>query len=111
MANKVNPTPIIPRPGHAPEVNALLRYDVDMANAVFSELYDHATRLNQVVTQDGTAPMTNPLPFARFAVAQLPPAAAWEGATIYVTDEAGGKVLAFSDGTNWRRVTDRAIVS
>jgi hypothetical protein len=30
---------------------------------------------------------------------------------IVVTDEAGGAVMAFSDGTNWRRVTDRAIVS
>ncbi len=30
---------------------------------------------------------------------------------IFVYDEAGGAVLAFSDGTNWRRVTDRAIVS
>ena len=30
---------------------------------------------------------------------------------IYVSDETGGAVPAFSDGTNWRRVTDRAIVS
>lgn len=30
---------------------------------------------------------------------------------IYVSNESGGAVLAFSDGTNWRRVTDRAIVS
>ena len=30
---------------------------------------------------------------------------------IYVTDETGGAVPAFSDGTNWRRITDRAIVS
>jgi hypothetical protein len=30
---------------------------------------------------------------------------------IYVSDEVGGAVPAFSDGTNWRRVTDRAIVS
>lgn len=30
---------------------------------------------------------------------------------IYVTDETGGAVPAFFDGTNWRRVTDRAIVS
>lgn len=30
---------------------------------------------------------------------------------IFVTDETGGAVPAFSDGTNWRRVTDRAIVS
>lgn len=30
---------------------------------------------------------------------------------IYVYDESGGPTLAFSDGTNWRRVQDRAIVS
>ena len=39
------------------------------------------------------------------------PSAATAGQTIYVSDESGGAVLAFSDGTNWRRVTDRAIVS
>ena len=30
---------------------------------------------------------------------------------IYVSDEVGGAIPAFSDGTNWRRVSDRAIVS
>ena len=30
---------------------------------------------------------------------------------IYVSDESGGATVAFSDGTNWRRVQDRAIVS
>jgi len=30
---------------------------------------------------------------------------------ISVSDETGGHILAFSDGTNWRRVTDNAIVS
>ena len=30
---------------------------------------------------------------------------------IYVSDETGGATLAFSDGTNWRRVQDRNIVS
>ena len=29
----------------------------------------------------------------------------------YISNEAGGAVLAFSDGTNWRRVTDRAVIS
>lgn len=33
------------------------------------------------------------------------------GAIIYVSDESGGAVLAFSDATNWLRVTDRAIIS
>jgi hypothetical protein len=46
------------------------------------------------------------------AKAALPAAAAaGAGALVHVTDEAGGAVTAFSDGTNWRRVTDRAIVS
>lgn len=30
---------------------------------------------------------------------------------IFVRDETGGSSLAFSDGTNWRRLSDRAIVS
>ncbi len=33
------------------------------------------------------------------------------GAVIYVSNEAGGAVIAFSDGSSWRRVTDRAVVS
>jgi hypothetical protein len=33
------------------------------------------------------------------------------GQMLYVSNESGGAVIAFSDGTNWRRVTDRVIVS
>ena len=51
------------------------------------------------------------LPHPKWTVAELPNAAANEGASIYVSNEAGGPTLAFSDGTNWRRVQDRAIVS
>ncbi len=32
-------------------------------------------------------------------------------AMIYVSNETGGAVPAFSDGTNWRRVTDRQVIS
>lgn len=48
-----------------------------------------------------------------FTVATLPPAADWgpSNRLTYVSDESGGAVLAFSDGANWRRVTDRAVVS
>ena len=45
-----------------------------------------------------------------FVVADLPDASV-PGRVIYVSDETGGAVLAFSDGTNWRRVTDRAVVA
>ena len=55
------------------------------------------------VTDDGVSI------FKSFAVASLPTAVA--GGFIYVSDETGGATMAFSDGTNWRRVQDRAIVS
>ena len=45
-----------------------------------------------------------------FPVSALPsPALPYK--QIMVTDETGGPVPAFNDGTNWRRSTDRAVVS
>lgn len=41
--------------------------------------------------------------------ASLP--AATYGRMIFVTDDVGGSTLAFSDGSSWRRVADRAVVS
>jgi hypothetical protein len=46
-----------------------------------------------------------------FTVATLPSASAFARSLIYVSDETGGATIAFSDGTNWRRVQDRNIVS
>ena len=46
---------------------------------------------------------------ASFVVASLPTGRA--GGIIFVSNETGGAVLAFSDGTDWRRVTDRAVVA
>lgn len=46
-----------------------------------------------------------------YTVAGLPTASGVAGAMIYVSNESGGAVLAFSDGSAWRRVTDRAVVS
>lgn len=46
-----------------------------------------------------------------FAKAALPDAADnGAGALIFVSDATGGAVTGFSDGTNWRRTTDRSIV-
>lgn len=47
----------------------------------------------------------------RYTVATLPDVPSEDRGMIFVDDETGGAVPAFSDGTNWRRVTDRAIVS
>ena len=46
-----------------------------------------------------------------YTVATLPSVSVNTRGLIYVSDESGGATLAFSDGTNWRRVQDRAIVS
>lgn len=55
-----------------------------------------------------------PVKLPQVTVAQLAEAKFRAGAAarlVYVTDEAGGAVPAFSDGAAWRRVTDRAVVS
>jgi hypothetical protein len=44
-------------------------------------------------------------------VAQLLVTSATAGAMAYCTDESGGAVPVFYDGSNWRRVTDRNIIS
>jgi hypothetical protein len=46
-----------------------------------------------------------------YTVATLPSAADNARVMVYVSNETGGATMAFSDGTNWRRVQDRAIVS
>lgn len=51
------------------------------------------------------------IPLPSYTVAGVPAAATWTAGLIYVSNEAGGAVPAFSDGVNWRRVTDRAIIS
>jgi hypothetical protein len=51
------------------------------------------------------------LPLRNYTVATLPDATVHDYGLIFVTNETGGATVAFSDGTNWRRVQDRAIVS
>jgi len=52
-----------------------------------------------------------PLKLSSYTVSTLPSAANYEANITYVSNETGGATIAFSDGTNWRRVQDRAIVS
>lgn len=52
-----------------------------------------------------------PFPLKSYTVLTVPDAASYEGHIIYISNEAGGKTLAFSDAVNWRRAQDRAIIS
>lgn len=46
-----------------------------------------------------------------YNVADLPDATINLDGQVIVKDEVGGRTIATSDGTNWRRVSDGAIVS
>lgn len=46
-----------------------------------------------------------------YTVATVPSATSFPYGLIYVTDESTGAQPAFSDGTNWRTVSGRAIIS
>lgn len=70
------------------------------------ELARLATDINLAMAQLQAAQIP-----ASYTVATLPTADIRPGTPAYVTDETGGAVPAFFDGTNWRRVTDRAVCS
>lgn len=55
--------------------------------------------------------LSRPWELKSYTVATVPTAATYANNIIYVSDESGGATLAFSDGTNWRRVQDRVIIS
>ena len=76
-------------------------YVTDLFQTFFDEL---ETQLNQNIL--GSA-----LIIPETTVANLPDAGDFQSGLINVSNESGGYVTAFSDGTNWRRVTDRTIVS
>lgn len=78
-----------------------LRFNADQ-EAVFPRI----ATFNNGLTSDG------PIVCQSYTVATVPSAAsAGAGSLIYVTNETGGATHAASDGTNWRRMSDRAIIS
>lgn len=59
-----------------------------------------------------TLHVAGPVRCGSYTVATVPSApAVGAGTQIFVSNESGGAVMAFSDGTTWRRVTDRAAIS
>lgn len=69
-----------------------------------------ADTVNALVDRTG-GPMFACVRLPPYAKAALPSASGYPYALIFVTDDAGGSVPAFSDGANWRRVTDRNVIS
>ena len=71
-----------------------------------------ARQLSQQVEKvlNGLVADINASPVRAYTVSTLPSPTETKR-IILVLDETGGAVLAFNDGTDWRRVTDRAIVN
>jgi hypothetical protein len=78
---------------------------------VQSEYENTGEWLRQISEYLQTMHLESAVPLPKYTVATLPPASEFEGAVVYASDETGGAVPVFSDGTNWRRSTDRVIAS
>jgi hypothetical protein len=51
------------------------------------------------------------LKFNSYTVSTVPSAANHQYCCVVVSDESGGACVAFSDGTNWKRIYDNAVIS
>lgn len=94
----VNNDPQIATPTLIDSWGPLANYLTALVVSIVRELREHAFLINRTSVDE-------------VLKANLPNAASNKGRLIMVSDEAGGYVPAFSDGTSWRRVTDRAVVS
>ncbi|MGQ3355565.1 MAG: DUF2793 domain-containing protein [Phreatobacter sp.] len=75
-------------------------------------LFDQTLSAIRFMVDDHAMQLMVPPRVPAHAVAALPSAAAsGAGALVFIGDESGGPVLAFSDGAAWRRVTDRAVAA
>lgn len=111
MARKLPDNPTLPKTGNLSTSQAILQY-LNILVRVLQEMLSQVNyRLNRSVPLDGTDAMTGPFVVKSYTVATVPTAASYTRGIIWVSDETGGATLAFSDGTNWRRVQDYAIVS
>lgn len=104
------PTPNLANPPSRTNNNqATLGYVRLLHRSVMEMLRAVQLRLNPLIDDANDREVAEPLP--GYTVAELPAAADHTRSMVYVTDEVGGAVPAFSDGSDWRRVTDRAVVS
>lgn len=69
--------------------------------------HELARRIDLEIQEQGQQPVLIP----SYSATDLPDVSRFRHRWIYVADESGGAVPAFSDGTAWRRCTDRVEVS
>ena len=111
MANKVAPSPVFPPAPANDNPRGLSAWARALGQALQRFANEVASRANASYTIDGAERITGPAMPPFYGVATLPPASIRPHSIVIVTDDVGGETIAFSDGTNWRRAQDRAIVS
>ena len=97
-------TEIVSKPAHGTPIITLQEGDGFANSNLQVHLDDLTEKLNQFLLGDSVI-----LP--EYTVATVPAAASNDNGAIIVSDETGGRTIATSDGTNWRRVSDGAIIS
>lgn len=111
MAKKVNNSAAIPSPVNLTSFAGIAAFLTQLVNTLSNEFRDHALRLNASMTNDGTEAATAPVVLKTYVKAALPDAVLYSNGMIIVSDDVGGLTPAFSDGANWRRTSDRAVIS
>lgn len=106
MARDVIEKPAFPQPPVA--TGSWERALIRTLNSAFQEV---GVRTNLNLPRDGDRTMEAPVPLQHSTVANLPAAGDWEGSLIYVTNDTGGPAIAWSDGSDWRRVLDNQVVT
>lgn len=110
MANKVNISVPVSFPFSLTSFYAISSWATQLTNTLTGEFRDHALRLNTAVMGDGSEAASGPVVFKTYLKAALPDAVKYVNGLIIVSDDIGGLTPAFSDGTNWRRTSDRNII-
>lgn len=83
--------------------------DQTQAEILAAWVAEASIAIADLIVRNGSVPFTGPPVLPTYTVATLPTATA--GGLIYVSDETGGATVAFADGTDWRRMQDRAVVT
>lgn len=80
-------------------------------NTIEMRTQEHdGTTQSRLILQGQKAEVTVPFQLPSYTVANLPTTVSG-GTLAYCSNETGGAVPVFYDGTNWRRVTDRAVAA
>jgi hypothetical protein len=109
MISPVNITPPVSRPVGFSSITGISAFFTTFYSTLMNTFLTYGIAINALINFQ-TAP-TGPIILATYVKTALPSASANTDGVIIVSNDVGGLTIAYSDGTNWRRVQDRNIIS